>query len=261
MSTPDPLTTATQALGVVKQWRELEAQERIPGADAFRSEVLTDVRDISDKTNRVLALFSPWGLETAFSGSLPDPPPFHQRFLIRLRERLGRPPAEDPPLGDSTSLPRLSVALMGAPNALGRAVEEARRYIEQVRESAAAVVPPLGPASKATLDRVLFMEERLLIHASSVKEFAKQGMSPRAGEALVEAFMLATLARSTRQYHEHLRELLTEDARDLSGAQPRRRVAKLRRRVSEAEKWRRDMTVRMLRSEADMIDEVLSQTR
>lgn len=257
MSPLNPLTTANEALGVVHQWRELEVQERVRGADAFRGELLRDVREISDQTNRVLALFSPWEVETVMNDSPPDVPTLPQRLLGRLRSRLGQAPSEDDYRGDDSRLPRLSVQLMRDPSALGRAVEEARPYIRQVRESTGALVPPLGPTSGSALESVLFLEERLLVHAMSVKELSESGKSPRSGEALVEAYMLASLASWIRSSHDDLRERLTEEARDLPGAQPRRRLKSLRRKHRVNERWRRDMTVRMLRQEADMIEEVL----
>jgi hypothetical protein len=154
-------------------------------------------------------------------------------------------------------LPGLSVRLIRDPGALGRAIEEARPYIQQVRESADVLVPPLGPASKSSLDSVLFLEERLLLHATSIKQLSESGRSPRSGEALVEAYMLASLASEIRSSHENLREVLTEEVRDLPGAQPRRRLKSLRREHQANESSRRDLTVRMLRSEADTIEQVL----
>lgn len=257
MSPPNPLTMAKEALGLVHQWRELEVQERVRGADAFRGELLRDVRELSDKTNRVLALFSPWEIETVMSDSPLNVPTLPQRLLARLRSRLGQGSSEDDYCGDDSSLPRLSVRLMRDPSALVRTAEEARPYIRQVRESADALVPPLGPISESALESVLFLEERLLVHAMSVKELSERGKSPRSGEALVEAYMLASLASWIRSSHQNLRELLTEEARDLPGAQPRRKLKSLRRRHRVNERWRRDITVRMLRQEADMIEQVL----
>lgn len=257
MNLPNPLPAATEVLGVVHKWRELEVQERVRGADALRGEVLRDVREFSEKTNRVLALFSPWALETVISDSPVDVPTLPERLLAGLRRRLGRAPSEDDYRGDDSSLPRLSVQLMRDPRALGRAIEEARPCIQQVRESADALVPPLGPASESALESVLFLEERLLVHATSAKELGEKGISPRSGEALVEAYMLVSLASLIRSSHGNLRELLTEEVRDLPGAQPRRRLKSLRRRHRGDERLRRKMTVRVLRQEADTIEEIL----
>lgn len=261
MNPPNPLTTANEALSLVYQWRELEVQERVRGADAFRGELFRDVRELSTKTNQVLALFSPWEIETVIGGSPADVPALPQRLLAWLRSRLGQTPSEDDYRGDDSSLPRLSVRLMRDPRALGRAIEEARPYIRQVRESTDALVPPLGPTSGSALESVLFLEERLLVHAMSVKDLGESGKSPRSGEALVEAYMIASLASWIRNSHENLREMLTEEVRDLPGAQPRRRLKGLRRRHGANERLRRDMTVRMLRQEADMIEEVLDRRR
>jgi hypothetical protein len=262
MTTPDPLATAGAALNVVKTWRELETQERVRGASEFRGTLLQDVREFSDKTNRVLALFSPWALETTFAGGLPDPPSFGRRVTDWFLERIGRPRAEETvPVRDAAALPRLSVALCADPPVLAGAVEEARPHIEQVRQSANAVIPPLAPATQVALENVLFLEERILVHASSVVRLAKHGGSPRSAEALVEAYLLAQLAGQTRTAHEHLRELLTEDARDVTGASSRRRLAQLKKEEKNNEKWRRDLAVMTLRKQADIIDEVLATPR
>jgi len=259
VSPTDPLTTANAGLSLVHQWRELGVQERVRGADTFRREVLRDGRELSDKTSRVLALFSAWEIKSVMSDSPPSAPTLPQRLLAWLRSRLGQAPSEDDYPRDDSSLPRLSVQLMRDPQALGRAIEEARSYIRQVRESTDALVPPLGPSSGSALESVLFLEERLLVHAMSVKELSESGKSPRSGEALVEAYMLASLVSWIRSSHEYLREMLTEEARELPGAQPRRRLKGLRRRHRVNERWRRGMTVRMLRQEADMIEEVLDR--
>jgi hypothetical protein len=250
---------AKAGLGLLHQWREIEAQDRVRGADAFRGELLGDVREISDKTNRVLALFSPWGLETAIGPSPVEVPTLPERVLAWLSGRPGRARTEDDYPEDDTALPRLSVQLMQDPAALGRAIEEARLHLVQVRESAAVLVPPLGPTSESELKSVLFLEEKLLVHAESVMRLGASGKSPRSAEALVGALMLSSLASTIRNSYDELRVALAEELRDLPGAQPRRRLKSLRRRHQGNERLRRDMMVQLLRQEADAIDEVLDR--
>ncbi len=258
MSQLNPLTAAAGTLDVMLRWRKLEAQDRVRGADVFRGELLRNGQDISEKTNRVLTLFSPWQIETVISDRSPfDSPSLHQRFSGWVRSRLGRARRENGYRGGEARIARLSVRLMSDWDALGRAAEEAHRCIRQVRESADAMLPPLGPTSRSALESVLSLEERLLVHAISAKELGEGGQSPRSGEALVEAYMLARLASWIRGDHENLRDLLTEDARELPGAQPARRLKRLRRKHRLDESGRLDLTVRMLRQEADMIEGVL----
>jgi hypothetical protein len=257
---------AKEALGLLSAWRALEASERIRGPGEFRPEVLKHSQDLAAKTNRVLALFSPWGIETAFRGSSPDPPTLPERALTWIRRRSGRATSDDAPSSDDVRqdnyvLPTLTVTLLRDHEQLGAAVAEARPLLAQVRESAGAVVPPLGPASSVALERVLFVEDRLLLHATAVQRLGEEHVRARSAHALVAVFMLTHLARAARIHHEHLRELLTEDIRELTSAQPKRRLRKLQRQEDRNEKFRRDMTVRMLRGQAKGLDAALGGAR